>query len=90
MPNKAIKLNTDDSTTLADDIIKNIGFISQKDKGETTANLAIAYIEMINELNAERIVVLKKGLATLDELNAEEKGLIDQGKVAKIRQELNI
>jgi len=89
MTNDDLKLNTDDSAKLADDIIKNLGQISKDEKGEAVANIAISYIKAMNELNMAHIASLKKALSLLNELDVEKKEVGEKIKIEKVRADLN-
>ncbi|MEI8124041.1 MAG: hypothetical protein WCG60_02630 [bacterium] len=89
MTNKDIKLNTDNSQKLADDIISNLGQISEKERGEVITSIAITYIKMMNELNQQHIDMLKKTLSLLSSIKNEEVEVSDKIKINKIRSELN-
>jgi hypothetical protein len=89
MTNKDIKLNTDSSTKLADDIISNLGQIPEKERGEVITSIAITYIKMMNELNQQHIDMLKKTLSLLSDMKNEEVEVSDKIKIDKIRSELN-
>ena len=89
MTNKDIKLNTDNSTKLADDIINNLGQISKEERGEVITSIAISYIKMMNELNQQHIDILKKTLSLLSNIKSEETEVSDKIKIEKIRSELN-
>lgn len=89
MTNKDIKLNTDNSTKLADDIINNLGQISKEERGEVITSIAISYIKMMNELNQQHIDILKKTLSLLSNIKSEETEVSDKIKIGKIRSELN-
>jgi hypothetical protein len=89
MTNKDIKLNTDNSQKLADDIISNLGQISEEERGEVITSIAITYIKMMNELNQQHIDMLKKTLSLLSSIKNEEVEVSDKIKINKIRSELH-
>jgi len=88
MTRKKININETDSIKMAEDILSNLSVPSDKKDGEMVVNTTIAYIQMMNELNARHITYLEKALLQLKSLKKEEAGMKDEIKIARVRAEL--